>query len=187
MMSYAFVRMRWRLRGVVFSILMLGMMIPVHSTLLPNFIIFKKMGLLNTYLGLIIPYIAFQLPVSTMLMTGFMKNIPRSLEEAAVIDGCNIGQIIFKIFFPIVKPAIVTVSVMSFIGIWNEFIMAATFLTDESKKTLPFAMLNFTGEYMADYSAQFAILTLIAIPSVIIYLILSEQVTRGVTDGAVKG
>jgi len=187
MLGYVFTRMHWKARGILFTILLLGMMIPIHSTLLPNFIIFKKVGLYDTYLGLIIPYVAFQLPISTLIMCGFMTNLPNALEEAAVIDGCNIYQIIFKIVLPITKPAIVTVSVMTFIAAWNEFIMAATYLGSEEKKTLAFSVFNFAGQYSSNYAVQFAVMALVAIPSVIIYIILSEQVANGVTEGAVKG
>lgn len=187
MLGYAFTRMRWKGREIVFTILLLGMMIPIHATLLPNFIIFKKCGLDDSYLGLIIPYIAFQLPISTLIMRGFMTNLPRSLEEAAVIDGCNIYQIIFKIILPITKPAIVTVSVMTFIAAWNEFIMAATYLSSEAKKTLAFSVFNFTGQYSSNYAVQFAVMAIIAIPSVILYILLSGEVAKGVTEGAIKG
>ncbi|WZL82425.1 carbohydrate ABC transporter permease [Vallitaleaceae bacterium 9-2] len=187
MLGYVFARMQWKLKEVVFTILLLGMMIPIHATLLPNFVIFKNIGLYDTYSGLIIPYVAFQLPISTLIMRGFMSTLPKALEEAAVIDGCNIYQIIFKIILPITKPAMVTVSVMTFIAAWNEFIMAATFLGSENKKTLAFSVFNFTGQYSSNYAVQFAVMTLVAIPSVIVYIILSEQVARGVTEGAVKG
>lgn len=187
MLGYVFSRMQWRFKEVLFTILLLGMMIPIHATLLPNFIIFKKVGLYDTHLGLIISYVAFQLPISTLIMRGFMSTLPKALEEAAVIDGCNIYQIIFRIIMPVTRPAMVTVSVMTFIAAWNEFIMAATYLGSESKKTLAFSVFNFTGQYSSNYAVQFAVMTLVAIPSVIIYVILSEQVAKGVTEGAVKG
>jgi raffinose/stachyose/melibiose transport system permease protein len=187
MMSYAFVRMKWKLRGVFLTIVLLGMMIPIHATLLPNFITFRLFGLLDTYQGLIIPYVAFSMPLGVFIMTGFLESIPRALEESAVIDGCNIFGIIFRIIFPITKPAIVTITVMTFLNTWNEFIMAVTYLSTETLRTLPFSVWNFAGQYASDYSAQFAVMTLTAIPAIIVYILLNEQITKGITLGAVKG
>lgn len=186
-LGYAFTRMRWKLSKLCLTIILLGMMIPIHATLLPNFIIFNKVGLINTYLGLIIPYVAFGMPVGTFIMTGFLEGIPAALEESAVIDGCGVFRIIFSIILPLLKPAIVTVAVMTFLSTWNEFIMAVTFLNDDSLRTLPFAVMNFAGQYSSNYSVQFAVMGITAIPSIVVYIFLNEQITKGVAMGAVKG
>jgi len=186
-MGYAFTRMRWKLSKFCLTLILLGMMIPIHATLLPNFIVFNKLGLINSYLGLLIPYIAFGMPVGTFIMTGFLESIPVALEESAVIDGCGVFRIIFSIILPLLKPAMVTVAVMTFLSTWNEFIMAVTFLNDDKLRTLPFAVMNFAGQYSSNYSVQFAVMMITAIPSVIVYIFLNEQITKGVTMGAVKG
>jgi len=187
MMSYAFVRMKWKLSKYVLTYVLLGLMIPIHATLLPNFIIFREVGILDSYLGLIIPYIAFSLPQAVFLMTGFIGSIPRSIEESAIIDGCGLFRIIFNIIMPLSKPAIVTVTVTTFLNTWNEFIMAATYLTSDRFRTLPFAVYNFAGQYASNYAVQFAVMAIVALPSLIVYILLNEQVTKGVTLGAVKG
>lgn len=186
-MGYAFTRMEWKWKKPFFSLIMIGMIIPIYSTLLPNFILFKQTGVLNTYLALILPYTAFQIPISMFIISGFMETIPRALEEAAVIDGLTVPGMIFRIILPILKPAIATVAVLSFLSCWNEFIMAVTYIDKDSLRTLPFAVVYFMGQYSSNYGAQFAVLAVIAIPSILIYLLFTDQITRGITAGAVKG
>jgi len=187
MMGYAFTRMKSKLKRFFLTIVLLGLMIPIHATLLPNFFTFTKLGISNSYLGLIIPYVAFSLPLGVFLMTGFMESIPISIEEAAIIDGCGIFRIIFQIVLPLCKPAVVTVIIMTFLNTWNEFIMAATYLTSDKYRTLPFAVYNFAGQYSSNYAVQFAVMTLATLPSLIIYILLNKQITKGVTVGALKG
>ena len=186
-MAYAFTRMKWKLGKPLLALITIGIMIPIHATLLPNFLIFTKLKIADTYFGLIIPYVAFGLPMGTFIMTGFMEGIPLSVEESAVLDGCSTRQLIFRIVFPLVHPAIITVIIMTYISTWNEFIMAATFIANDSLRTLPYAVYNFAGEYSADYAVQFAVMMLVAIPSLLIYAFLSDQITAGVTEGALKG
>ncbi|MCR8657205.1 carbohydrate ABC transporter permease [Paenibacillus endoradicis] len=187
MMSYAFTRMNWKLKVPTMNFIMLGMIIPIHATLLPNFIMFNKLNMLDHLFTLIIPYIAFSIPISMFIMSGFLETIPRVIEESAVIDGAGVFTILFRIILPMTKPAIATVCVLNFITWWNEFIMANTFLVSEELKTLPFSIMKFTGQYSSNYGAQFAVMTCIAIPSILFYLLFTEQLTKGITAGAVKG
>lgn len=186
MMSYALVRMRWRIRKGVMTFILLGLMIPIHATLLPNFITFKAVGLQDSYLSLIVPYVAFGLPLAVFILSGFLESIPRAIEEAAIIDGCGIFRIIFSIILPITKSSISTVVIMTFLNTWNEFIMAATYLSSDQYKTLPFAVYNFAGQYASNYSVQFAVMALVALPSLIIYILMNEQITKGAMAGSVK-
>lgn len=187
MLAYACTRMEWKLRTLVYGIVLTGMMIPIHATLLPNFQLFKVFGLLDTYPGLIIPYIAFTLPFNTLMLSGYLHSVHRSLEESAMIDGCNNWGVMFKIVAPIMKPAIVTTTIITFINNWNEFIMARTYLSTENVRTLPFAVIKFNGEYSAQYAIQFAVMVCVAIPSLLTYFILSKYITEAVSQGAVKG
>lgn len=186
-LSYALTRMRWKLRKPVLALVMAGMIIPIYSTLLPSFSLFNEVGLLNTYWALILPYAAFQIPISMYIITGFMESVPRALEEAAVLDGLTVPGMIFKIILPILKPAIATVAVLAFLSCWNEFIMAVTYIDKDSLRTLPFAVVYFMGQYSSNYGAQFAVLAMISIPSILIYLGFTDQINRGITAGAVKG
>lgn len=187
LVSYACTRMRWKFSKLVMGVLLLGMMIPIHATLLPNFILYSKLNITDSIFALLIPYIAFALPQGIFIMASFLEGIPKALEEAAVIDGCGIYKVIFLIILPIMKPAMVTISIMTFLNSWNEFTMAMTYLESDRFKTLPFAVLNFAGQYASNYAVQFAVMVLTALPALVVFILLNEQITKGVTIGAVKG
>ena len=187
MAGFACRRMKWKLSGFVKTLLLLGMMIPIHATLLPNYKLYNFLGLTDTIWALLIPYVAFSLPQGMFLMTSFIESIPVELEEAAVMDGCGIYRIIFQIVTPLLKASIATVAIMTFLNNWNEFMMASTYLSSAKWKTLPFSVLAFTGEYSNNYAVQFAVMALTAAPAVIVYIILNKHITKGVAMGAVKG
>lgn len=187
MAAFACLRMKWKLSGLVSTLLVLGMMIPIHATLLPNYKIYNTFHLTDTIWALLIPYVAFSLPQGMFLMTGFLQAIPKELEEAAVMDGCGIYRIVFQIITPLLKPSIATVAIMTFLNNWNEFMMASTYLSTPTWKTLPFSVLEFTGEYSSNYAVQFAVMALTAAPAVLVYVALNKHITKGVAMGAVKG
>lgn len=187
MAAFACQRMKWKLSGLVSTLLVLGMMIPIHATLLPNYKIYNTLHLTDSIWALLIPYVAFSLPQGMFLMTGFLQSVPKELEEAAVMDGCGIYRIVFQIVTPLLKPSIATVAIMTFLNNWNEFMMASTYLSSPKWKTLPFSVLEFTGEYSSNYAVQFAVMALTAASAVIIYIILNKHITKGVAMGAVKG
>ena len=143
MASYAMLRMEWKFQGAVFALFLLGYMIPMHATLLPLMKLLGKLGLLDSRLALIFPYIAFGLPFAIYILSGFMRAIPRELEEAACIDGCNIFQIFFRVIMPLLKPAISTIVIFTFLSAWNELMLAMTFINDASKKTLTYGIMSF--------------------------------------------
>lgn len=187
MSAFACRRMKWKLSMFVKTLLLMGLMIPIHATLLPNYKIYSQLGLTDTIWALLIPYVAFSIPQGLFLMTSFMESIPMELEEAAVMDGCGIYRIIFQIITPMLKSSIATVAIMTFLNNWNEFMMASTYLSSDKWKTLPFSVLEFTGEYSSNYAVQFAVMALTAAPAVIVYIILNKHITKGVAMGAVKG
>lgn len=187
MAAFACQRMKWKMSGLVSTVLVMGMMIPIHATLLPNYKIYHMLHLTDTIWALLIPYAAFSLPQGMFLMTGFIQSIPMELEEAAVVDGCGIYRIVFQIITPLLRPSIATVAIMTFLNNWNEFMMASTYLSSPKWKTLPFSVLEFTGEYSSNYAVQFAVMALTAAPAVIVYIILNKHITKGVAMGAVKG
>ena len=187
MTAFACRRMQWKLSGLVKTLLLMGMMIPIHATLLPNYKIYSQLGLSDTIWALLIPYVAFSLPQGLFLMTSFLESIPVELEEAAVMDGCGIYRIIFQIITPMLKSSIATVAIMTFLNNWNEFMMASTYLSSQKWKTLPFSVLEFTGQYSSNYAVQFAVMALTAAPAVIVYILLNKHITKGAAMGAVKG
>lgn len=180
-------RMYWKLKGVVRIMMVMGMMIPIHATLLPNYVLYDRLGLTDTIWALLIPYVAFSLPQGFFLTSSFMDSIPRELEEAAVVDGCGIYRIVGIIILPLMKSSIVTVSIMTYLNNWNEFMLATTYLSSNTWKTLPFCILEFTGQYSSDYAVQFAVMTLTAAPALLIYILLNKHITKGAALGAVKG
>lgn len=187
MMAFACTRMHWKLSGLVKMLILMGMMIPIHATLLPNFVIYDKLKLTDTIWALLLPYVAFSLPQGLFLTSSFMESIPKEIEEAAMIDGCGIYRMLAIIITPMLKSSLMTVSIMTFLNNWNEFMMASTYLNSPTWRTLPFSVLEFTGMYASNYSVQFAVMALTAAPAVIIYIFLNKQITKGVAMGAVKG
>ncbi|WP_138494700.1 carbohydrate ABC transporter permease [Paenibacillus pinistramenti] len=192
MVAYAVSRFRWRYGNVVMLVFLMGMMIPMQATLLPLMLIFKNLKtgsfhVLDSPLSLILPYIAFQLPIAIFILSGFMRSIPGEIEESAFVDGASIYRIFRSIILPVSAPPMMTVCILTFINIWNEYIMAATFISSEKWKTLPFGVYSFVSQYSVNYGDIGAFLIMGALPVIIIYFILSERITKGMVAGAVKG
>jgi len=185
--AFAITRFRWKYGNVVMLLFLVGMMIPMQATLLPLMLMFKNINILNTHLSLILPYIAFQTPIAVFILSGFMKTIPNEIEESAIIDGAGIFRTFRSIVLPISVPPIMTVCILAFINIWNEYILAATFISSEKLKTLPFGVNSFVSQFSVNYGAIGAFLVLGALPVVVIYFLLSEKITKGMVAGAVKG
>ena len=186
-LAYAITRMQWRLKAVAIAAVTMGMVIPIHTTLLPNFIWFAKLGLIDTHLGVIIPYVAFTLSFSTLVYMGHFKTLPRSIEEAALIDGASWPRVLWSVVAPMSLPATMTVAVMTFLNNWNEYIMANTYLATDDLRTLPFSIVRFQGQYSSDYAVQFACMVLVAIPALVLYFVFSRRIMEGATAGAIKG
>lgn len=187
MAAYAITRFRWRYGMLVMTVFLIGIMIPLQATLLPLMIIFKNIGILNTHLALILPYITFSTPIAVFVLSGFMKSIPYEIEESAIMDGASVYRTFRSIIMPVSVPPIMTVCILTFISIWNEYILAATFISSEKLKTLPFGVNSFIGQYSVNYGAIGALLVLGALPVIVIYFALSERITKGMVAGAVKG
>jgi raffinose/stachyose/melibiose transport system permease protein len=186
-MAYAITRMEWRFKAVALAAVTMGMVVPIHTTLLPNFIWFGYFHLIDTHVGLIIPYVAFTLSFNTLIYMGQFKTLPRSMEEAALIDGASWPRILWSIVAPMAMPATMTVGVMTFLNNWNEFIMANTYLATDDLRTLPFSIIRFQGQYSSDYAVQFACMVLVALPALLLYFIFSRRIMEGATAGAIKG
>lgn len=130
---------------------------------------------------------AFQTPIAVFIISGFMRSIPHEIEESAIVDGSGIFRIYWNIALPISVPPIMTVCILTFINIWNEYILAATFVTAERLKTLPFGVYSFVSQYSVNYGGIGAFLVLGALPVILIYFLLAEKITKGMVAGAVKG
>ncbi len=185
--AYVLSRFSFKWKGFIMLFFLLGMLIPIHSTLVPLFSIMNEIGMLNTYWALILPYTAFELPIAIFLITAYMSSIPKEIEEAAVIDGAGYWGIFFRIMLPIAVPAMATVAILAFLRYWNEYIFALVFINDASLKTLPLSLSIFSDGYSTDYSLTMAAMAIAVIPTVIMYVFFQEQIMKGMVAGSVKG
>ena len=187
MAAFGIGRMRWKLSGLAMTYILIGMMIPVHCVLIPLFTRFARLGLTDSLLGLILPYVTFSLPVTIFIMAGFFRSIPNELIESACIDGCSIYRIFFEIALPLSRTGLFVTGLMTFVANWNELLMAMVFISDDMKKTLPVALSKFVGPYQTNYAQMFAAIVIAIIPTIIVYTAFSNQIVDGLTTGAVKG
>lgn len=187
MAAFVIGRMKWKLANVAMIYFMIGMMVPVHCVLIPLFVRFSKLGLTNSLFGLMLPYITFSLPMTIFLLVGFFKSMPRELFEAACIDGCSIYGCFFKIALPLAKTGMFVAGLMTFIGNWNELLLAMVFISNQYKKTLPVTLTYFVGPYATNYVQMFAAIIIAIIPTIVVYSLFSNQIVEGLTTGAVKG
>ncbi|WP_059044416.1 carbohydrate ABC transporter permease [Paenibacillus rubinfantis] len=185
--SYFLSRFQFKLRGITYGVFLLGMLVPIHATLIPIFLIMQKLHLLDTHLSLILPYTAFHLSLTIIILEGFMRGFPKDLEESGVMDGAGIFRIFWSIILPITRPAMATVVILNFIYNWNEYLFALVLISSSALKTLPLGLANFVGIETASLTLQMAALTMALIPIIIFYLLLQKQLVTGMTAGAVKG
>jgi len=187
MAGYAITRMQWKFSNATMTLILLGMMVPIHAALLPLFKVLSSLNMLNNYFALIIPYVAFAIPLAVFILGSFFRGIPRELEESAVIDGCGIYRTFFMIILPLVRPALATVAIFTFLSSWNELMFAVTFINDTAYQTLTVGMMSMVGTYITQWGIIGAGLMVSTIPTVIIYLLLNKQVQNSMIAGAVKG
>lgn len=190
MASYALTRMvfssRRLQRGLRFYFLA-GLAIPVYILLFPVYRLNIELGLYGTYLALILPYIATQLPFNILLFTGFLADFPGEIEEAAIIDGAGLGTLSWRVVFPLMRPVIATLLILNVIYVWNEFPFAVTLINDPAMTTISLGVSQFQGFWTVDYGAMMASATLVLLPQLLLYGIFQRHVVAGMTFGAVKG
>ncbi|MRN56131.1 carbohydrate ABC transporter permease [Paenibacillus monticola] len=185
--AYFLSRFKFKGRGLIYSLFLLGMLVPIHAILIPIFLIMQKLHLIDTYWSLILPYTAFHLSLTVFILEGFMKGFPKDLEESGVVDGAGVYRIFWSIILPITRPALATVIILNFIYNWNEYLFALVLISSTALKTLPLGLANFVGVETASLTLQMAALTIALIPIIIFYLLLQKQLVSGMTAGAVKG
>ena len=187
MATFALTRTIWGQRKNLNRFFMLGLTIPIHASIVPVYVTLSRLHLLNTYWALIIPYSAFSLSMAILVCTGFMNEIPFELDEAACIDGCSIWGIFFRIIVPLMKPAVATVGIYTFLQCWNELMFANIFISKSALKTLPVGVQALSGQYTTDWGPIGAALVLATFPTLFIYIFLSKRIQESFTAGAVKG
>jgi len=185
--SYVLARFKFKMRTIIFTMFISGMMIPIQSVIIPLSYLLGVLNLKNNYLVLILIYAAFQLPITIFIITGFIKSLPKEIEEAAVMDGCGAFQVYWKIIVPLVIPGIVTALIFDFLNIWNNLLFPLVFISDPKQQVISMGLLSFSSMYTADYGGLMAGIVISIIPPVIIYMLLQEKVVKGITAGGVKG
>lgn len=187
MATYAITRLKWKFHKKMNAFFMLGLTIPIHAAIVPLYTTLSRVGLLNTYWALIIPYSAFSLSMAILICTGFMGDIPYDLDEAAFLDGCGVWGIFCRVILPLMLPAVSTVGIYTFLQCWNELMFATVFISKDVFKTLPVGVQSLSGQYTTEWGPIGAALALATIPTLIVYVFLSKQIQESFIAGAVKG
>jgi raffinose/stachyose/melibiose transport system permease protein len=185
--AYIFARLNFPGRELVFNFFTLGMLFPLTVAVLPLYITLRQTNLLDNLLGIILPQVAFGLPVAIFILRGFFRTIPMELEDAAYIDGCSTFGFFWRILLPLSRPALATVGVLNLVGSWNNFLLPLLVLNKEDLWTLPLGVMQYQGQFGSDWASIMAFVTLSMIPAVIFYFLAERQLVAGLTAGAVKG
>ncbi len=178
-------RVRSRVNKIINAIFTLGLISPL--IMIPTIKVLQLLSLNNTYLGVILIYVAIKIPFSIFLFVGFIKTVPIELDEAAIIDGCNNIQLFTRVIFPLLKPVIMTDVFIIFMSIWNDINIPLYFLNTTDKWTMSLTVYNFFGQYSRDWNLVFANLIITSIPVILLYIFGQKYIVKGLTAGAVKG
>lgn len=187
MAAYVLARQRYKFIQPLSMLFLVGVMIPIHTTIIPISKLASSLKGYDTYWMLILIYTTFQLAQAIFLMTGFIKGINRELDEAAIIDGCGMFGVLFRVILPICKPIIATVSIITFVYAYSELIFSVILLTDPNKYPVSRSLMYFKGDYSIRMGPVFASIILAVLPLIVIYLLFHEKVQAGMMAGAIKG
>jgi raffinose/stachyose/melibiose transport system permease protein len=187
MTAFGLSRFRFRLRRTLFLLVVAGSMIPLQIPLISLFTTLLKVNLLNTYTGLILPYLAFGLPFQVIFLTTFFDQVPKEIEDAAKIDGCRPWRYLVSVLIPLCRPIIASLLILDLVGTFNEFSVALTVLQDNRLWTVPLGLIGFQGTYSSQYTLISAAVVMAVLPILVIYLTLQRYFERGFVSGAVTG
>ncbi|PWJ49484.1 carbohydrate ABC transporter membrane protein 2, CUT1 family [Faecalicatena contorta] len=185
--SYPLSRFKFKLASPIYALIVACMSIPIHITLIPVFKMSKNMGIYDSIWALIGPYIATAIPISVFILTSFMREIPKEIEEAAQIDGCSRYATFFRVILPLSKPGLATLAIYNGVNMWNEFSFAYTLTQSSANRTLPLAVWEFQGQYSMNMPMIMSVLTLTVIPMILLFIFAQDKLVKGMTAGAVKG
>ncbi|HEY8595467.1 MAG TPA: carbohydrate ABC transporter permease [Devosiaceae bacterium] len=186
MAAYAIARYRFRGSAIILLFFISGLTIPLKLAIIPLFLLMRDLHLLDNQLALICTYTAMGLPSTVFIMTGFIRTLPRDLEDAARMDGASEARIMWSVMLPLARPAMVIAGIQNLVPIWNDFFFPLVFIQTDHLKTLPQGLTSFMGEFTTNWGVLFAGLTLAAAPITLVYIALSRQFINGMTSGAVK-
>ncbi len=186
MAAWRMVRRPHKISGLIFVLFVSAMVIPFQSVMIPMVKVAKMFGLLNSIPGIVVIYFGFGMPLTVFLLHGFVKSIPKELEESAYIDGCSTFQSFFQIVFPLMRTMVVTVIILQTLWIWNDFLLPLLVLFDESIRTIPLGIFSFFGQYLNQWDSALATLIMGMVPIIIFFLILQNYIIKGITAGSIK-
>jgi raffinose/stachyose/melibiose transport system permease protein len=187
MAAFVFARFAFRGRELLFTVFSIGLMFPFAVAILPLYILLRRLDLLDNPLGVILPQVAFGLPVTIIILRGFFRAIPGEIEESATLDGCTPFGFFWRILLPMARPALATVSVLALVASWNNFMLPLVVFNDPQWWTLPLGVQQFQGQYAADTARILAYVVLAMVPSLAFYAVAERQLIGGLTGGATKG
>jgi N-acetylglucosamine transport system permease protein len=193
MASYVLARFEFPGRKFITNIFLVGLIFPLFLALVPLYFVMRTLGMLDTFPGLIMVYVAFSLPFTIFFLTNFFRTLPRELGEAATIDGANQYDIFFRVYLPLAKPGLITMGIFNFLGQWNQYILPNTLMITNEDNNTHYVLsqglyyLQAKQFYQSDWSGLFAAVVIVMIPTLAIYLIFNEQIEQGMTAGALKG
>lgn len=185
--AYAITRMRWRFSGLAMGVLLTGLLIPMHAIILPLYLTVRKAGVNSPQIVLVLIFAAFALPKSTFILANFLKGIPATIEEAAVIDGAGLGTVIVRIITPLLAPAISVCVVFDFLTVWNDLLISLIFISEKTQRTLQLGIMMFKGDYTTNYSYLMTAVCCAILPTITLYIFFQKKIVAGLTSGAVKG
>lgn len=185
--GYAFGRMRFRFGGLLFAVFLLGIMVPQEAFIIPLYHTMRRLGLYDTYWAMILPQVGLSVCFGAFWLRGAFRGIPQDLEDAARVDGCSSWSALWRVLLPVARPALLTLIVLLFVWTWNDFLLALVLVTSENLRTLPLGLAFFQGRYAMDVSLVAAGAVMVALPTILIYVIFQRQFIRGVTAGAIQG
>jgi raffinose/stachyose/melibiose transport system permease protein len=185
--AFVIARMEFRGKEPLFNFFTLGLLFPLPVAILPLYLLLRQMGLVDSLWGVILPQVAFLLPWNILLLRAFFLSIPRDLEDAAYVDGASPLEFMLRVLLPLVRPALAAVAVLSMVTSWNNFFLPLVVLNSDNLWTLPLGVMQFQGQYVADWAKILAYVSLALVPAIAFYLAAERQLVAGLTAGSVKG
>ncbi len=187
MMAYAFARFEFVLKKPLYYLVMFFMMMPAMSLIVPQFILATRLKLVDQLPGLVVMYVAQNLPLTVFLLRGFLEQVPREIEEAAQMDGASAWGVYWRVLLPLSKPALATAAIFASLGAWDEYVWAFTIINTAEKRTLPVGIAAFQGVHLSDWGLVFAASLIAVVPVILLFIILQKYFIKGMVTGAVKG
>lgn len=187
MAGYAFGKLDWKGRNLVFRFILIGMMIPINAMLIPIYYSIQSMGLINSYWAMILPYFGLSMPFACFMLRAFYKDLPEEIMESAKIDGASKLKTWVHIMLPLTKPALTSLLIFEFMWSWNDYLLPMLTVYDDAYRTLPVGLMYFKGEYTTNTSLIAAGVTICTLPIIIVYSCFQRSFVEGITSGAVKG